>query len=333
MGAAKGGRLLAGIIFTLALSLPSFADGRFQKEFALTRTEDSLSFVWAADLHYRSRILYNYGATPAGLKAIVRETALSGADFLALTGDLVHGLDPAERLKKDLGEIRSILKDCPVPVLALMGNHDDGSYYARNRHSGVLLKEADFFGALGMPERAKGYYYADFPASRIRVICLNSSDDPRQPLPEGGYERYPIDYYSFGPEQLRWLALEALRMEPGWGAVILSHVDTSHQSPTAEQRGFEEARSILEAFAAGKAVSLPFAGVEADFSRYPSRELIGVFAGHVHRKQIKNADGVLHIIRGCSFGRYPDFSGVTVSRSRRRIFLTDSKGNTETVNY
>ena len=333
MGAAKGGRLLAGIIFTLALALPSLADGRFLKEFALTRTEDSLSFVWASDLHYRSRILYNYGATPAGLKAIVTETGLSGADFLALTGDLLHGLDPAERLKRDLGEIRSILKDCPVPVLALMGNHDDGSYYARNKRSGALLSEEDFFTALGMPERAKGYYFADFPKSRIRVICLNSSDCPRQPLPDGSYERYPIDYYSFGAGQLRWLALEALRMERDWGAVILTHVDTAHKSPTAEQQGFEEAQSILEAFASGTAVSLPDIGVEADFSAYPSRELIGVFAGHVHRKQIKNPGGAVHIIQGYAFGRRPDYSGVTVSRSRRRIFITDSKGNTETVNY
>ncbi|MBO4548145.1 MAG: metallophosphoesterase, partial [Abditibacteriota bacterium] len=321
-----------GILFSLALALPSFADGRFQREFGLVQGGDSLSFVWASDLHYRSRILYNYGITPAGLRAIVRETCLSGADVLALTGDLVHGFDPADRLTRDLGEIRSILAECSVPVLALMGNHDDGSYYLKSGRPGDMLTERDFFGALGMPQYARGYYFADFPRSRIRVICLNSSDTPRQKLPDGSYEHYPIDYYSFGQEQLRWLALEALRMEKGWAAVILTHTDTRHISPTAEQSGFDTACAILDAFGAGARVTLG-EDTEADFGGYPSRELIGVFAGHVHKKQIKTADGVLHIIQGCAFGRYPVFSGVTVNRSERRIFITDSKGNTDTVNF
>ncbi len=331
-GANKGGILLAGIFFTLALALPSFADGRFQREFGLVRSGESLSFVWASDLHYRSRILYNYGVTPAGLRAIVRETDRSGADFLALTGDLIHGYDPADRLKRDLGEIRSILAECSAPALVLMGNHDDGSYYLKGGRRGSMLTEKDFFGALGMPQYGRGYYFADFPRSRIRVICLNSSDTPRQALPDGSYEHYPIDYYAFGQEQLRWLALEALRLEKGWAAVILTHVDTSHVSPTAEQSGFDTACAILDAFRAGSRVSLG-EGPEADFGDYPSRELIGVFAGHIHKKQIKTVRGVAHIIQGCAFGRYPDFTGVTINRSERRILLTDSAGNTDTVNF
>ncbi|MBP5274810.1 MAG: metallophosphoesterase [Abditibacteriota bacterium] len=336
----KAAAFVAGLLFSLALAFPAFAQDRFLREFALNRTEGSLSFIWASDLHYRSKSLYNHGITPANLKALVRTAGEAEADFLALTGDLIHGNDPRPALERDLREIARILKGCSVPALVLPGNHDDGSKYAKRKGSADTLSTEEFFSLLGYAPPEGGRYYRDFPESKIRVICLNAADLPDK-KDGSGMPLYPaIDNYAFRQEQLRWLAEKALRFdEEGWACLVLTHVDTEHVSPTARQKGFGHVNAVLQAFAKGEKAEIKDgepdfeAELTADFSSQGPGELIGVFAGHVHKGGRRQKNGIQHLILGASYYNGLDYRGVVIDRKTKRIFLTDKKGKTETISY
>lgn len=116
----------------------------------------------------------------------------------------------------------------------------------------------------------KPYYYVDFPEKKVRCICLMSS------FRENGKR-----FYGYYPEQMKWLAEEALRAPDGWGIFLFTHIQPGYVSKYngPKDNGAEFAR-FLWAFHNKEKNDCPL--FPADFTDAGTAKLIAMFVGHEH---------------------------------------------------
>lgn len=107
----------------------------------------------------------------------------------------------------------------------VQGNHDGFMDNAGTTTTDIALDEdwydatsfVDGYPHVSRPDK-KAYFYVDYPQQKLRLIILNSQY----------YEEYdgtkPFrKRYGFHPQQLSWLAQEALPAESGWTVIFFSH--------------------------------------------------------------------------------------------------------------
>lgn len=121
------------------------------------------------DLHLRAQ-----GKTIIGLDPVARcraalQTAVADhpdADALVLMGDLTHSGRPEE-----YAILRDILADCPIPVIPMLGNHDDRATF-----------RAAFPDA---PKTAQGHVQHVLDLAHHRIITLDTLDPAADPVHSG----------------------------------------------------------------------------------------------------------------------------------------------------
>lgn len=158
------------------------------------------------------------------------------------------------------------------------------------------------------------YFYKDYPDKKIRLIGINTSDDPEIKT-DGGYEKYiPIWLHTVRQKQLDWLANTALQNVPeDYHVLVFGHahldpsLDGSNHNNPERHVNFDILLNLLNAFKNGQDYSGVSSitdfnvSVNAKFSKQGPRTLVGYFCGHVHQQRVNEYDGIKNYIFDNSF--------------------------------
>lgn len=215
------------------------------------QNENTISFFACSDLHYsqiQSHAPQQLAALThmgQGMKLIREKVKI---DFGVMLGDMIW--DVGETQETGLEEIRFVNERLSegfgnLPQIRSRGNHEDGY------ESGINFSKSQIFANVGIfnkgavydnTNRVGGYCYRDFEDAKLRVICLNSSE-------EGGC--------IFSSAQVTWLAsaLDLSEKGHGWRSIILSH----HPIDWGKSGGIDPTSTIKTA-----------------------KGVIGTFHGHIH---------------------------------------------------
>lgn len=282
------------------------------------RRPGALVFGFITDTHYASRPEFPGRKYPqpdwafmAALPQMERFSRMAeavNADFICNAGDIINGTLPKPELLRDLETAVRALSPAGIPALLLKGNHDDGTAWCFRYDRGLkrnALSEADWFRQVTLPclkngavgdsaHPAANYFYRDFPASKIRVICLNISENPLTADSRGVLQMDSLGLFDISIHQLRFLAEKALNFSDKkdaaqWGVVLISHCELEKDSmPNAPL-----VNGVLEAFLRGGKFSgstqkspLGFypGSIDCDFSRQGPGRIYASLYGHMHNQ-------------------------------------------------
>lgn len=158
------------------------------------------------------------------------------------------------------------------------------------------------------------YFYKDYPDKKIRLIGINTNDDPEIKT-DGGYEKYiPIWLEAVRQKQLDWLANTALQNVPeDYHVLVFGHVpldsslDGSDPNNPERHVNFDILLNLLNAFKNGQDYSGVSSiadfnvSVNAEFSAQGPRTLVGYFCGHLHQQIVKEYAGIKNYVFDNSF--------------------------------
>lgn len=290
------------------------ADSSFAANVMSKRNKNTVSFLWASDTHVG--IEHNYGCGIDILRRYARLSNSCKTDFMAITGDIMHGYWDVESQKRNLCETVNHLYD-KTPVMLCMGNHDDNTWYANGTASNAtptglsqVLTPETFYamsinrndsGVVVDPENPfGGWYYKDFPEAKIRAIFLNSSDMTYIENDDKTLKYSGMQTFGYREAQLKWVANTALNMPAdGWGVIFFEH---GEWSTTYEREYFINdalMSQLLTAYQNGTNTTLNgyhpnfLVNFTTAFGDHRA-ELIAHFSGHTHKDRVYN-DIMQHI--------------------------------------
>lgn len=266
------------------------------------------------DIHYqRAPFIGEYGeATARGLIHIQHFGTLKDVlDLAVYNGDIVHGREvksnTINRIKQLIHTHRLAFDD--LPTMWTIGNHDDNNiYFAGEVRRENILTLAELENAF---EINKTYGYRDFGDKKLRVIVLDSFENP-EIIGEDGLPKYTRDYSSvFSANQLTWLS-KALEVPTGYSVIAFTHVPPLGYCNNKPYIGYHNVNhdlmlGLFNAFvegtsytASGTNTDYP-AQVNADYSNQGGGHLIGIVTGHEHRDlEPQVINGVRVIERTCN---------------------------------
>lgn len=286
--------------------------------------KDCFSFVVMADMHYPSNLGKN---SPLLAKRIMDKCDIK---YTLCLGDMqTRGCHSTkELLLAENEQIEEMLSPIRDRLLRTEGNHD-GSYGTFDRDGDGTISNFDSEGNIKAPAERETYvnnltpaelhsaiyrkvglvgdahfdesgsgYYIDDTANKVRYIVLNTHCNDYE-LQEDGTVKYPKMWiFRFTQSQFD-LVIEALNNIPSasWGVVVAGHC------PLFQEIGDREImQGVLNAYNNKNTYSGTYAGVygydavsvECDFTNAKG-ELVGYFAGHVHKDSL-NTDSGFNII-------------------------------------
>ena len=189
---------------------------------------NTISFMLGADIHARVGLegsINSYQMLQSTLHAAQAMKILSDRvhlDFVGLLGDYIWDGNEAEGQAETTEQAMEMYRLIGeyfspafrgLPQFWCKGNHD----MLYNGTQTAKLTAMQMFSAIGIrndgavfdeENPVQGYCYRDFPRHKLRVICLNTSESYNT----------AVDV-----RQNSWLN-QALAMEGGWKAIILSHI-------------------------------------------------------------------------------------------------------------
>lgn len=143
------------------------------------------------------------------------------------------------------------------------------------------------------------YFFKDYADKKIRLIGLNTNDNPSNVDSNGYIKYFDMSYLGLRQGQLNWLANVALQNIPhGYDVVIVSHCPLTDPHLT----NGNIALGIIKAFQKGNNYSGVGTivdwqvNVTASFSHNLSHKVVGCFSGHWHREQFNGLDDEIHVI-------------------------------------
>lgn len=242
------------------------------KKVQAVRTSESIVFIAASDAHQldtSANIVA--GNKHAGMAMKALAYILPGIDFACYLGDytagsatttLAEGRQHFAEINADIDEAFS-----GIPQFRTLGNHDSLQY--SKAQNGSVLPVAELYGLCGayntgaaMGSTTEGYCYRDFESKKLRVICLNTSENS-----EGEY---------VSDAQKLWFAntLKAVGAKAGWNVLILSH-------HPLDWGGVCVLSNIVKAYVDGGSVTVS-SGNTVNFSGSNSAKILAAIHGHVH---------------------------------------------------
>lgn len=193
-------------------------------------------------------------------------------DVVAVLGDYTDGMayDQYDTAVYDFKGVNAVLDKLRFsPNLRLVGNHD---FHVKHspltyRYITAYSDDVEWGNCLG------GYFYKDFAAQKIRVICLNTSE---------------INQTSVSPtvEQYQWfvnsLDLSTKENASDWHILILSHIPLDFYA----NGGAYKFANILNAYQTSGTWS-DADGVSCDFSNGKNvAKIVGNIHGHIHNLKV-----------------------------------------------
>lgn len=267
------------------------------------RTEDSIVFIAHSDNHHygpqkdsdqypdANGIQTDTSNLHAAMAAKILAYVLQ-ADFVAQLGDMVWGnaSTTSELLHGQVAEFMGFLREAHrgIPDFHAIGNHDTGIYYHNamvdSGSTGVFTESADYlyntFTAKSASEDTVfggvsngGYCYRDFPAKKVRVFLLNTSE---------ALIVNQLDRGTLG-SQRKWFADALIELNSkadasDWSFIVLSHypADYGNTMPLSELlKAYVEGSSITISLESGTSSTVNFSGKNKS-------KMIAQFHGHIH---------------------------------------------------
>lgn len=244
------------------------------KKVKSVQTEESITFIAMSDAHQldtSSDIVT--GNKHAGMAAKALAYILPNIDFACFLGDYTAGSSTTTIAegKQHFAEINDNIDEAfsGIPQFRTVGNHDDLHY--SQAQNGSKLTQAELYQYIGSyndgatvdPNNPQGgYCYRDFADKKLRVICLNTSDN--------------LNAGAITDAQLKWFAQTALdfsgKTAPSdWSFVVIGHHPADWVITPA---------AVLKAYVGGETYSA--ASWSKNFSGANSATFLGNFHGHIH---------------------------------------------------
>ena len=244
------------------------------KKVRAVQTEESITFIAMSDAHQldtSSDIVT--GNKHAGMAAKALAYILPNIDFACFLGDYTAGSSTTtiDEGKQHFAEINANIDEAfsGIPQFRTVGNHDDLHY--SQTQNGSKLTQAELYQYIGSyndgatvdPNNPQGgYCYRDFADKKLRVICLNTSDN--------------LNAGAITDAQLKWFAQTALdfsgKTSPSdWSFVVIGHHPADWVITPA---------AVLKAYVGGETYSA--ASWSKNFSGANSATFLGNFHGHIH---------------------------------------------------
>ena len=244
------------------------------KKVRAVQTDESITFIAMSDSHQldtSSDIVT--GNKHAGMAAKALAYILPNIDFACFLGDYTAGSNTTtiEEGKQHFAEINADIDEAfsGIPQFRTVGNHDDLHY--SQAQNGSKLTQAELYQYIGSyndgatvdPNNPQGgYCYRDFADKKLRVICLNTSDN--------------LNAGAITDAQLKWFAQTALdfsgKTSPSdWSFVVIGHHPADWVITPA---------AVLKAYVGGETYSA--ASWSKNFSGANSATFLGNFHGHIH---------------------------------------------------
>ena len=222
------------------------------------------TFVLGAitDMHYGSSD-YTDGVLHAtqGLKHISDRIKM---DALAVLGDYTdeHQID-TDTAVTDREECNALLQMIDADRLCMKGNHDHTPGAEAQTFRTIMANSDNVVWG----SRIGGYFYRDFDAYKLRIICLNTTELAR-------------DNLSVSDEQYQWFAdtLDISSKEDAaeWGILILSH----HPLDWTVTDGAYKFVPIINAYVSG--ASWTGGAVSCNYASKNDAKIIANIHGHLH---------------------------------------------------
>lgn len=213
------------------------------------QTKASMTFAVITDLHYRSMKLTTGAAPPlaqysplAAILSVKTMASLVRFDNLVCMGDSIEGRATVYRAKCDASDIFEFFSFTRLPLLYILGNHDDNRYYTQDGgdrrftqgevYANYIQQNDERITLNGTMNGCN--YYRDIDRFKVRCISLMSIDF------QGNY--------NFTSETRTWLTNTLASMPEGYKALIFTHVPApaSHNwSSTGAYTGGEATAAII----------------------------------------------------------------------------------------
>ena len=185
-------------------------------------------------------------------------------DALAVLGDYTdeHQMD-TETAFADREECNALISQIKTDKLCLKGNHDHTPSKSAQTFRTIMAYSDDVVWG----SRIGGYFYRDFAAYKLRIICVNTTEVAR-------------DNLSVSDEQYQWFAdtldISAKEDAAEWGILLLSH----HPLDWTVTDGTYKFVPIVNAYVSG--ASWTDGTVSCDYSGKNAAKIIGNIHGHLH---------------------------------------------------
>ena len=343
-------------------------------ELSRVQTDNTLSVAFITDTHYATASKNGNNLKSRStlhMQNVAYLTNRAKIDLVVHGGDLVDGDEQKNLMLNDFEDAaQSLYSSSAAPVVYLNGNHDDNSWYAHDNDKNlmrsvlqpseryaILSKYMDPGFILNSSEKERLYGYKDFAAQKIRVICLNSFDNPYI-TQKDGTNKYPSQWSSaFRNAQLNWLANTALKLpNNSWGVLIFTHAPLQGTFNSDKQINSNILYGILSAFVngttyTGSGTTADYTcSVSVDFTGQGKGQVIAVISGHIHYDSSMTKNGMLLIqtldslARNDYAGKMPDrpvitleedaWDVFTIDRTNRKIYATRfGAGSNRTFSY
>ena len=274
----------------------------------------TFTILYATDLHYDSERELCVGSLKKLREMIEYSRMANNIDLIIIGGDITDGHSQIQSTLHNISNIINILVDAAAPVLVCKGNHDSNSWYAYQNKLGegnwisderwYRLVTENFNRGFCFDDENKNsnYCYKDFPAKKIRVIALNTSDIPEVTDEDGKLIRESCEIWNLGisEKQLKWLAGALEFKEEGWSVIF-----TSHNLPFCDKKTNKSvvhngniAWEIIKAFKCKKKVEIHSdddyfkVNIECDFTKNKSSDVLVYIYGHMHADMCNVYDGI-----------------------------------------
>ena len=306
----------------------------------------SLQFAFITDTHGEKT---TYEPMMTHLNILNKMEAYGKFDFVCHGGDVIDGnLSDKDVALKNLNEAMKLM-NFKTPTMTLFGNHDDNSYYKTSGSTpsdiisaqewrNFVLKQVEDEVVFDNENPLGRYYYKDFEKQKIRVAFLDSMDYPYVIREDGTLKWAGYNGWGFQKRQLEWLRDEVLNLsnKTDWQLLVITHAGFRDEVTGAGRNkpyNSGHVEGILKAFKTGTSYEGSTSGlnewnmaeISCDFTEQGTRDIIGVFNGHIHTDVlVKPVDLDINLISTTrsQTDRNGAFDVVTINRDDREVFLT-----------
>ena len=235
------------------------------------QTPGTITFISMSDAH-QSKTAANVetGNLHAGMAAKILAYALPNIDFCCYLGDYTEGNSTTTLAegREHFSEINADIDEAfeGIPQFRTLGNHDSLQY--SKEQNGAVLSVDELRSLCGSynkevtyGDEMQGYCWRDFEAKKLRVICLNTSENTEK------------EYVS--DAQKKWLAYSLLSVgrKTGWSIIILSHHPLDWGNVC-------QLSNIINMYHTGGSISI--GGQTIDFAGENKATILAAVHGHVH---------------------------------------------------
>ena len=235
------------------------------------QTPGTITFISMSDAH-QSKTAANVetGNLHAGMAAKILAYALPNIDFCCYLGDYTEGSSTTtlDEGREHFSEINADIDEAfeGIPQFRTLGNHDS-LQYSKDQNGAVLSVDelrslcGSYNKEVTYGDEMQGYCWRDFEAKKLRVICLNTSENTEK------------EYVS--DAQKKWLAYTLLSVgrKTGWSIIILSHHPLDWGNVC-------QLSNIINMYHTGGSISI--GGQTIDFAGENKATILAAVHGHVH---------------------------------------------------